>query len=65
MDKPRFVIYKDRAGGFRWYVQAKNGEKVAASESYVSKQGAIKSAFRVKEIAWEADVVDGTKNLKI
>jgi len=61
MDKSRFVIYKDRGGGFRWYLQAKNGEKVAASESYVSKQGAINSAYRVKEIAWEADVVDNTR----
>jgi len=57
MIKSRFVIYKDRAGGFRWYLQAKNGEKVAASESYVSRQGAINSAYRVKEIALEADVV--------
>ncbi|MDD3487558.1 MAG: DUF1508 domain-containing protein [Candidatus Moranbacteria bacterium] len=60
MINPRFVIYKDKAGFYRWYLQAKNGEKVAASEAYVSKQSAIHSAYRVKEIAWEADVVDNT-----
>ena len=60
MTNPRFVIYLDKAGHYRWYLQAKNGEKVAASEAYVYKQSAINSAFRVKEIAWSAEVVDNT-----
>jgi len=60
MDNPRFLIYKDAAEYYRWSLQAKNGEKVAASEAYTSKQGAINSAFRVKQIAWLADVVDST-----
>jgi len=60
MTNPRFVIYTDKAGYYRWYLQAKNGEKVAASEAYVYKQSAINSARRVKEIAWEADIVDNT-----
>lgn len=57
MTNPRFVIYKDAAGYYRWYLQAINGEKVAGSEGYNSKQGAIDSAFRVKSIAYTADVV--------
>ncbi|MBI2593754.1 DUF1508 domain-containing protein [Candidatus Daviesbacteria bacterium] len=60
MVKPRFVIYKDRAGYYRWYLQAINGEKVAASEAYTSKQAAINSAHRVKQIAYSADIVDST-----
>lgn len=59
--KPRFVIYKDVSGYYRWRLVAVNGEKVAASEAYVSKQSAINAAFRVKEIAYSADVVDSTK----
>ena len=54
----RFVIYKDIAGYYRWYLQALNGEKVAASEAYTSKQAAIDSAYRVKQIAYSADIVD-------
>jgi len=60
MTKPRFVIYRDRANYYRWYLQATNGEKVAASEAYATKQNAIDSAHRVKQIAWDATVVDGT-----
>ena len=61
MINTRFIIYIDKAGYYRWYLQAKNGEKVAASEAYVSKFGAINSARRVKPIAWEADIVDSTR----
>lgn len=57
---PRFVVYKDIAGYYRWYLQALNGEKVAASEAYASKQAAIDSAYRVKQIAYSANVVDST-----
>ena len=60
MVNPRFVIYRDNAGYYRWYLQAVNGEKVAASEGYTSKQAAINSAGRVKQIAWLADIVDNT-----
>lgn len=61
MNNPRFVIYVDAAGYCRWYLQATNGEKVAASEAYVSKQGAINSANHVKTLAWLANIVDNTK----
>ncbi len=60
MTNPRFVIYIDKAGYYQWYLQARNGEKVAASEAYTYKQTAINSARRIKEIAWSADIVDNT-----
>ena len=60
MNKTKFVIYVDVAGKYRWRLVAGNGEKVAASEAYASKQGAIISAQRVKQIAWEAIIVDST-----
>ena len=56
----KFVIYRDIAGQYRWRLVAANGEKVAASEAYVSKQGAINSANRVKQIAYSSTVVDIT-----
>ncbi len=35
---PKFVIYKDKAEKVRFYLTAKNGEKIGASEPYNSKQ---------------------------
>lgn len=56
----KFVIYKDIAGQYRWRLVANNGEKVAASEAYISKQNAINSAQRVKVLAGAANLVDNT-----
>jgi uncharacterized protein YegP (UPF0339 family) len=60
MNKPMFEIYIDKAGYYRWRLFAGNGEKIAASEAYVSKQNAIRSANNVKNLAWQADIVDST-----
>jgi uncharacterized protein YegP (UPF0339 family) len=56
----KFVIYRDKADYYRWRLVANNGEKVAASEAYVSRQGAIISAKRVKILASSAEIVDIT-----
>jgi len=56
----KFVIYRDVAGQYRWRLVANNGEKVAASEAYVSRQGALNSAQRVKILAVSATIVDNT-----
>ena len=52
----KFVTYTDRAGYYRWRLVAGNGEKVAASEAYVSHANAVRSAKRVKELASNAIV---------
>jgi uncharacterized protein YegP (UPF0339 family) len=52
----RFNIYIDVAGHWRWRLIAGNGEKVAASEAYVSHANALRSAKRVKELASTAVV---------
>ncbi|MEW5805586.1 MAG: DUF1508 domain-containing protein [Patescibacteria group bacterium] len=56
----KFVIYRDIAGQYRWRLVANNGEKVAASEAYVSRQGALNSAQRVKILAVSATIVNNT-----
>lgn len=56
-NQPKFVIYEDAGGQFRWRLVAGNGEKVAASEAYTRHSTAVNSAYRVKEIANEATVV--------
>jgi len=50
----RFTIYVDQGGYVRWRLVAGNGEKVAASEAYVSHANAVRSAKRVKELAAQA-----------
>lgn len=52
----RFKIYPDVAGYYRWRLIANNGEKVAASEAYVSHSNAVRSAKRVKELASNANI---------
>lgn len=54
----KFVIYRDVAGQYRWRLVASNGEKVAASEAYVSRSGAVRSANRVKELASSAIIAE-------
>ena len=56
----KLAIYKDVVGQYRWRLVAANGEKVAASEGYTSKQNAILSANRVKALASSAEIVDQT-----
>lgn len=36
---PKFEIYKDKAGEFRFRLKAGNGEPILASEGYTSKAG--------------------------
>ena len=59
----KFVIYRDVAGQYRWRLVANNGEKGAASEAYVTKQGALNSANRVRILAASAIIVDNTTRL--
>ena len=58
---PKFEVYKDVAGGYRWRLKAANGEKVATSgESYVAKAGALNAVQRIKQLAPVASVSDLT-----
>lgn len=61
----KFVVYKDLAGQYRWRLVANNGEKVAASEAYVSKQNAIRSAQRVRILAGNAAIVENSAKVTL
>jgi hypothetical protein len=54
----KFTFFVDRAGYYRWRLIAGNGEQVAASEAYVSRANAVRSAKRVKEISSNASIED-------
>ena len=54
---PKFEVYMDRAGQYRWRLKARNGEIVAVSEGYTSLYSAKQSAELVKSLALYASIV--------
>jgi len=53
---PKFEVYMDRAGQYRWRLKARNGEIVAVSEAYTTLYSAKQSAELVKAIAPYASI---------
>ena len=52
MKNPKFQIFKDKGGEFRFNLFAKNGENILrSSEGYSTKQNCLKSITSVKENA--------------
>ncbi len=58
MENPKFQIFKDRADEYRFRLRAKNGEIIATSEGYSSKQACENGIKSVKENASIANVED-------
>ena len=55
---PIFEWYKDKAGKFRFRLKAANGEIIAVSESYTSKEGCVNGIESVKKNAAVAKIVE-------
>ena len=53
---PKFEIYKDKAGEFRFRLKAKNGEIIATSEGYKTKDNCQNGVDSVKKNAPDAPV---------
>ncbi len=53
---PKFEMYLDKAGEFRFRLKAKNGEVIATSEGYKAKASCINGIESVKENAPEAEI---------
>ncbi|MGN0587238.1 MAG: YegP family protein [Oscillospiraceae bacterium] len=53
---PKFEIYRDKAGEFRFRLKAKNGEPIAVSEGYAKKDSCQKGIESVRKNAPEASV---------
>lgn len=53
---PKFEVYLDKAGEYRFRLKATNGEPIAASEGYSSKAGCLNGIESVKKNAPEAAV---------
>ncbi len=53
---PKFEVYTDKAGEFRFRLKARNGEIIAVSEGYKSKGSCLNGIESVKKNAPDAPV---------
>ena len=53
---PKFEVYADKAGEFRFRLKARNGEFIATSEGYKAKASCLNGIESVKKNAPEAAV---------
>jgi len=61
MPEPKFEVYKDAAGKFRFRLVAPNGQTIAVGEAYESKASCKNGIESVKKNAPLALVVDLTE----
>jgi len=54
---PKYELYADKAGEFRWRLKARNGEPIGKSEGYSAKSGALNGIESVGKNAPDAEVV--------
>lgn len=55
---PKFEMYVDKAGEFRFRLKARNGEIIAVSEGYKAKASCLNGIESVRKNAPEAEVVE-------
>jgi len=58
---PKFEVYADKAGKYRFRLKAKNGEIIATSEDYESKPACMNGIASVRKNAPEAAVTEEKK----
>ncbi len=54
---PKFEVYQDKAGEYRFRLKAKNGEIIATSEGYKAKASCINGIESVKKNSPDAEIV--------
>lgn len=54
---PKFEMYLDKAGEYRFRLKARNGEIIATGESYKAKAGCLNGIDSIKRNAPESPVV--------
>jgi len=55
---PKFEVYADKAGEFRFRLKATNGQVIAVSEGYKAIAGCLNGVESVKKNAPEAEIVE-------
>lgn len=58
LTNPKFELYQDRAGFYRFRLKARNGEIIAVSESYTGKAGCLNGIESVKKNARDAIITE-------
>jgi len=55
---PKYELYTDKAGEFRWRLKARNGEPIGKSEGYKAKTSALNGIESVGKNAPDAEVIE-------
>lgn len=55
---PKFEVYLDKAGEYRFRLKASNGENIAFSEGYTAKASCLKGIESVRKNCPDAEIVD-------
>ena len=55
---PKFQIYQDKAGEFRFRLKAKNGQIIATGEGYSKLDGCLKGIESVRKNAKDGKIVE-------
>ena len=55
---PKFEVYEDKGGEFRFRLKATNGQVIATSEGYKAKASCLNGIESVKKNAVDANVVE-------
>ena len=55
---PKFEVYEDKAGEYRFRLTATNGQTIATSEGYKAKASCLNGVESVKKNAPDAEVVE-------
>jgi len=55
---PKFEVYEDKGGEFRFRLKATNGQVIAVGEGYKAKASCLNGIESVKKNAVDADIVE-------
>lgn len=55
---PKFEMYQDKGGEFRFRLKARNGEIIAVSEGYTARAGCLNGIESVQKNAPEAEIME-------
>lgn len=58
LTNPKFELYQDKSGAYRFRLKARNGEIIAVSECYNAKAGCLNGIDSVRRNAAEAAVLE-------
>ena len=58
LSHPKFEMYQDKAGEYRFRLKARNGEIIGTSDGYSAKAGCLNGIESVQKNAAEADITE-------